>query len=41
VITGEGLKTLDAVRDIVETYEVDADASSFAETVPVAAGQVA
>jgi threonine synthase len=41
VITGEGLKTLDAVRDIVETYEVDADAGSFAETVPVAAGQVA
>jgi len=41
VITGEGLKTLDAVRDIVEKYEVDADAGSFAETVPVAAGQVA
>jgi threonine synthase len=41
VITGEGLKTLDAVRDIVETYEVDADAKSFAETVPVAAGQAA
>ena len=40
-ITGEGLKTLDAVRDIVETYEVDADATSFAETVPVAAGQAA
>jgi threonine synthase len=41
VITGEGLKTLDAVRDIVETYEVDPDATSFAETVPVAAGQAA
>jgi len=41
VITGDGLKTLDAVRDIVETYEVDADATSFAEAVPVAAGQVA
>jgi threonine synthase len=41
VITGEGLKTLDAVRDIVGTYEVDANAGSFAETVPVAAEQAA
>ena len=38
VITGEGLKTLDAVREIVTTYDVEADAESFAETVPVAAG---
>jgi threonine synthase len=41
VITGEGLKTLDAVREIVTTHDVEATASSFAETVPVAAGQVA
>src|SRR4030095_6237083 len=37
VITGEGLKTLDAVREIVTTYDVDADAESFNQTVPVAA----
>jgi threonine synthase len=41
VITGEGLKTLDAVRGIVETYEVDADTASFADVVPVLAGQTA
>jgi threonine synthase len=35
VITGEGLKTLDAVREIVTTYDVEADAESFARTVPV------
>jgi threonine synthase len=39
VITGEGLKTLDAVREIVSTYDVDADAESFNRTVPVPAGQ--
>jgi hypothetical protein len=37
VITGEGLKTLDAVRDIVTTHEIEADRKSFAENVPVAA----
>jgi threonine synthase len=36
VITGEGLKTLDAVREVVTTYDVEPDASSFAETVPLA-----
>ena len=35
-ITGDGLKTLDAVRDIVTPYEVDPAVDSFAETVPVA-----
>jgi threonine synthase len=35
-ITGDGLKTLDAVRDVVSTYEVEPAVSSFAETVPVA-----
>jgi threonine synthase len=34
-ITGDGLKTLDAVRDIVSTYEVEPALDSFAETVPV------
>ena len=38
-ITGDGLKTLDAVRDIVSTYEVDPALDSFAETVPVAGGE--
>ena len=38
-ITGDGLKTLDAVRDIVSTYEVDPALESFAETVPVAGGE--
>ena len=37
-ITGDGLKTLDAVRDIVSTYEVEPALDSFNETVPVAAG---
>jgi threonine synthase len=37
VITGEGLKTLDAVREIVTTYEVEADTASFDQKVPVAA----
>jgi threonine synthase len=36
VITGEGLKTLDAVRDVVATYDVEPDTASFAQTVPVA-----
>jgi threonine synthase len=35
-ITGEGLKTLDAVRSIVSTYEVEPALDSFAEVVPVA-----
>jgi threonine synthase len=34
VITGEGLKTLDAVREIVTTYDIEADADSFNQTVP-------
>jgi threonine synthase len=33
--TGEGLKTLDAVRDVVSTYDVEPTLESFAETVPV------
>jgi threonine synthase len=37
-ITGEGLKTLDAVRDIVSPYEVEPALDSFNETVPVAGG---
>jgi threonine synthase len=35
-ITGDGLKTLDAVRDVVSTYEVEPSVSSFDEVVPVA-----
>jgi len=38
-ITGDGLKTLDAVRDIVTPYEVEPAVDSFAETVPVAGGE--
>jgi threonine synthase len=34
-ITGEGLKTLDAVRGIVSTYDVEPTLDSFNETVPV------
>jgi threonine synthase len=34
-ITGEGLKTLDAVREIVEPYEVEAARESFEDVVPV------
>jgi threonine synthase len=41
VITGEGLKTLDAVREVVKTYDIEPDAKSFAETVPVAVQQTA
>jgi threonine synthase len=40
-ITGEGLKTLDAVREIVTTYEVDPARDSFAEVVPVASEKLA
>jgi threonine synthase len=36
VITGEGLKTLDAVRGTFETYEIDAGVDSFEATVPAA-----
>jgi threonine synthase len=39
VITGEGLKTLDAVRELVTTYDVEANVESFEEEVPVPAGQ--
>jgi threonine synthase len=39
VITGEGLKTLDAVRELVTTYDVDASIESFEQEVPVPAGQ--
>jgi threonine synthase len=35
-ITGDGLKTLDAVRDVVSTYEVEPALDSFADVVPVA-----
>ena len=38
-ITGEGLKTLDAVRDVVSTYDVEPTLASFAETVPVHAAR--
>lgn len=34
VITGDGLKTLDAVRDSFESYEIDATTASFDQTVP-------
>jgi threonine synthase len=36
VITGDGLKTLDAVRDSFETYRIDANLESFENTVPEA-----
>jgi threonine synthase len=36
-ITGEGLKTLDAVRGIVSTYEVEPALESFRDIVPVPA----
>ncbi len=35
--TGEGLKTLDAVRDVVSTYDVEPTLASFTETVPITA----
>ena len=35
VITGDGLKTLDAVRGSISTYDVEPTAESFAATVPV------
>ncbi|MDW5595168.1 threonine synthase [Conexibacter stalactiti] len=34
VITGEGLKTLDVVRDTFETYEIDATYEAFEAKVP-------
>jgi threonine synthase len=34
VITGEGLKTLDAVRGTFESYEIDASVESFEASVP-------
>jgi threonine synthase len=33
-ITGEGLKTLDAVRDVVDVHQVEATVESFEDTVP-------
>jgi molybdopterin synthase sulfur carrier subunit len=39
-ITGEGLKTLDAVRGIVSTYDVEPTLDSFNETVPVAGAEL-
>ena len=38
-ITGDGLKTLDAVRDVVSTYDVEPSLASFTEVVPVAGGE--
>jgi threonine synthase len=38
-ITGEGLKTLDAVRDVVSTYDVEPTLASFTDTVPVTSGE--
>ncbi|MHB0915661.1 MAG: pyridoxal-phosphate dependent enzyme, partial [Thermoleophilia bacterium] len=32
-ITGDGLKTLDAVADVIETFEIDPKLSEFEETV--------
>jgi threonine synthase len=37
--TGEGLKTLDAVRDVVSTYDVEPTLASFAEVVPVTSAE--
>ena len=37
VITGEGLKTLDAVRGTFETHEIDANVDSFETALPAAA----
>ncbi len=34
VITGDGLKTLDAVRDTFETYKIDPSVEAFESTVP-------
>ncbi len=36
--TGDGLKTLDAVRDVVSTYDVEPSIESFTEVVPIAGG---
>ena len=36
-ITGEGLKTLDAMRGEVSTYDVEPTLDSFNEVVPVPA----
>jgi threonine synthase len=40
-ITGEGLKTLDAVREVVTTHEVEPSTASFNEAVFAPAGEVA
>jgi threonine synthase len=39
-ITGEGLKTLDAIRDEVTTYDVEPALDSFSEVVPVKAREL-
>jgi threonine synthase len=39
-ITGEGLKTLDAIRDEVTTYDVEPALDSFSEVVPVTAHEL-
>jgi threonine synthase len=41
VITGEGLKTLDAVRGSFETFEIAADVAAFEATVPESVGATA
>jgi threonine synthase len=38
VITGEGLKTLDAVRGSFEVHEIEPRPEAFESGVPVAAG---
>src|SRR4051812_46184546 len=38
VITGEGLKTLDAVRDTFESYEIDASYDAFCDEVESSVG---
>ncbi len=37
VITGEGLKTLDAVRGSFEVYEIEPELGAFEASVPVGA----
>jgi threonine synthase len=36
-ITGDGLKTLDAVRDTFETYSIEPTVEAFEASVPVEA----
>jgi threonine synthase len=37
VITGEGLKTLDAVRGTFEAHEIDASVAAFDSALPAGA----